>query len=229
MKESFNKKQLMLVILITALILILLFWLFPKISSEKVKEGLLAFGAWAAPLYVALFAILPGFFFPTPVLLLAAGAIWGLWRGVLYSFMGALINMTWMFFASRYVFKDKISHLVERKLSTKWQNRLRLPEQVKGKEAFLFLFILRITPFTPYGFTNYVSGLGSMKFSTYLAASILGFTPTILVYLNLGNQVLQADKSKLAWAVVFLLAMMVVCGLLTRYFYRTRIKEQELK
>lgn len=227
MKDSFNKKQLVLVVVLTVVALVLIFWLFPKISSEKIEEKLLAVGAWAAPLYVALFTILPGFFFPTPVLLLAAGAIWGLGRGVLYSFIGSIINMTWMFFASRYVFKEKISRLVERKLSDKWQRRLRLPEQVKGKEAFLFLFILRITPFTPYGFTNYVSGLGSMKYSTYLAASILGFTPTIMVYLNLGDQVFRADKSKLAWAVVFLIAMMVVCGLLARHFYRTRIKEKE--
>ena len=87
------------------------------ISSEALQAFLKDWGSWAPAGYMVLFAVLPVFFFPVAVLALAGGLLFGLWQGSIYTFLGAMINCTVMFFLARYVGREKIENLLQQKLS----------------------------------------------------------------------------------------------------------------
>ena len=95
------------------------------ISPEALQAFLKDWGSWAPAGYIVLFAVLPVFFFPVAVLALAGGLLFGLWQGSIYTFLGAMINCTVMFFLARYVGREKIENLLQQKLSAQWREKLK--------------------------------------------------------------------------------------------------------
>ena len=87
---------------VIAVMLLLGCYLGTLVSPQEIQTALRNLGSWAAVGYIGLFALLPAFFFPVAVLALAGGVMFGLWWGSLYTFIGAILNCTLMFFLARY-------------------------------------------------------------------------------------------------------------------------------
>ena len=181
------------------------------ITPEDLQTALVSLGGWAAPAYIGLFIVLPAFFFPVAVLALAGGLLFGLWWGSLYTFVGALLNCTLMFFLARYTGREKIEGLVQKKLSPRWQARL---SRLAGKEGFGLLILLRLIPAVPYNLINYAFGLTVMPFRIYLLASALGIIPGTLAFINLGDKAMDPTAPGFWMAVGLLLLLLVVTALL---------------
>lgn len=186
------------------------------ITPEDVQTALGSLGSWAAPTYIGLFVVLPAFFFPVAVLALAGGLLFGLWWGSLYTFVGALLNCTLMFFLARYVGREKIANLVRKKLSPQWQARL---SDLVGKRGFVLLVILRLIPAVPYNLINYAFGLTAMPFQIYLLASALGIIPGTLAFINLGDKAMDPTAPGFWLAVGLLLLLLVVTALLGKKYF----------
>ena len=116
---------------------------FSGVSAEGVRDALLRYGDLAPVIYMLLFAVLPAFFFPVAVLAFAGGLLFGLLWGSVYTFIGAVINCALMFFLARRIGREKIRALVQRKLPSVWQARLK---KAGGRKGFLLLIILRLIP-----------------------------------------------------------------------------------
>ena len=154
-----------------------LIWLFSMVDPADIQNFVAEFGLWAPAVYMGLFSLLPALFFPVAVLALAGGLLFGLWAGSIYTFLGAMINCTVMFWLARTVGYQKVKALVESKLSEKWQNRLNA---AAGREGFLLLIILRLIPAVPYNLINYAFGLTPMSYGAYLLASAQASFPVLL-------------------------------------------------
>lgn len=90
-------------------------------------------------------------------------ALFGFWKGYLYSCFCSVVGSTAIFLSIRYLFPNLFS-------STKMQKY----EQKVEKNGFLFVLSGRILPFLPTNLINIVSGLSSMKLSHFISATILG-------------------------------------------------------
>lgn len=191
-------------------------WAHSVITPEELHSALSGLGPWAALAYVGLFVLLPAFFFPVAVLALAGGLLFGLWWGSLYTFLGAVLNCTLMFFLARYVGREKIANLVRKKLSPQWQARL---SDLAGKRGFVLLVILRLIPAVPYNLINYAFGLTAMPFRTYLAASALGIIPGTLAFINIGDKALEPASPGFWLAVGLLLLLLAVTALLGKILF----------
>ena len=101
-----------------------LVWLFSQVEAADIQGFVAGFGPWAPAVYMVLFALLPAVFFPVAVLALAGGLLFGLWEGSIYTFLGAMVNCTVMFWLARTIGYEKVKAMVASKLSQKWQNRL---------------------------------------------------------------------------------------------------------
>ena len=102
MRGSSVKKKILAALLSVAVVAA--YWLlFSQVTAEDIQGLIEGFGAWAPIAYIGAFAVLPAFFFPVAVLALAGGLLFGLWKGSIYTFLGAMINCTVMFFLSRTV------------------------------------------------------------------------------------------------------------------------------
>ena len=183
-----------------------LIWLFSKVDPADIQAFVSGFDSWAPAVYIALFALLPAMFFPVAVLALAGGLLFGLWAGSIYTFLGAMINCTVMFWLARTVGYEKVKALVESRLSEKWQNRLNA---AAGREGFLLLIILRLIPAVPYNLINYAFGLTRMSYPAYLLGSALGIIPGTFVFINIGDKAMDVTSPGF-WVAIGLLVLLLV-------------------
>ena len=177
----------------------------------------------AAVCYIGLFTLLPAFFIPVAVLALAGGLLFGLVRGSIYTFVGALLNCALMFLLARHIGREKIRALVRKKLPQPWQGRM---EGLGGREGALLLVILRLIPAVPYNLINYAFGLTEMKLSVYLIFSAIGIIPGTLAFINIGDKALDPASSDFLIAIGLLIALLAVTALLGRKLY-PKEKEHE--
>lgn len=186
------------------------------ISPEQLRTLLLSWGSWASAGYILLFAVLPAFFFPVAVLALAGGLMFGLWKGSLYTFLGAVINCSVMFFLARYAGRKQVESLIQKKLDPRWQEKL---QGLEGRPGFLLLVVLRLIPAVPYNLINYAFGLTAMPFRTYLLASAIGIIPGTLAFINIGDKALDITSPDFWIAVGLLGALLAITGFLGKKYF----------
>ena len=209
------KKKITVILLAAAAVLI--YWLlFSRITAEDIQAVIEGFGPWAPMVYIGAFTLLPAFFFPVAVLALAGGLLFGLWKGSVYTFLGAMLNCTLMFVMSRTVGCSAVKAMVERKLSEKWQRRLA---SAGGKEGFLLLIVLRLIPAVPYNLINYAFGLTEMSYPAYLLGSAIGIIPGTLVFINIGDKAMDVTSPGFWIAIVLLALLLLVTTLLGKKLF----------
>lgn len=198
-------------------------YLAQAVTPQQLQSMLEGLGPMAALGYIALFSILPAFFFPVAVLALAGGLLFGLVWGSIYTFLGAILNCGLMFLMARYIGREKIRTMVQRKLPVQWQKRL---DGLGGKEGALLLIVLRLIPAVPYNLINYAFGLTEMKLSAYLLFSAVGIIPGTLAFINIGDKALDPASPDFGIAIGLLIALLVITALLGKKLY-PKEKEHE--
>ena len=194
------------------------------VTPQELQAALQGLGSWAAIGYIGLFTLLPAFFFPVAVLALAGGLLFGLWWGSLYTFLGAILNCTLMFFLARFSGRKQVEALIEKKLSPVWQQRLA---NLNSNGGFALLIILRLIPAVPYNLINYAFGLSAMKYSTYILASGIGIIPGTFAFINIGDKALDVTSSDFWIAIGLLLLLLAVTAALVKKLYPQNEKNGE--
>ena len=179
-----------------------------------------ALGVWGPVVFIAGYAVAVIGFVPASVLTLAAGAIFGVVRGVVYVFVAATVGAAGAFLVSRYVARAA----VERRIGG--NPRFAAVDRAVAAEGRKIVFLLRLSPVFPFTLLNYALGLTRVRFVDYLVAS-LGMIPGTLLYVYYGK--LAGDVAALAggaavekgagyWTVlaVGLVATVVVTTIVTR-------------
>src|SRR3954468_5189220 len=134
-------------------------------------------------LYVAVTSLsIPG----AAVLMLVAGAIFGLGLGALVVSFGAALGATIAFLISRFVLRDWVRG--------RYAAALERIDRGVQKEGALYLFTLRLIPAVPYFLINLLMGLTAMRARTFYWVSQLGMLPGTLVYANAGTQLAAIDS-----------------------------------
>lgn len=193
------------------------FFVIRNISLEEIKSWVLGHGAWAAVIYVATFVILPIFFFPVPVIVLAGGTIFGLFKGSLYTMIGVLINTPIMYFIGRFLLKDFVHKFVNNHMSAKLRSAL---ESTNQKVLSLVLFIIRLSPIFSYNLVNYISGVTEINFFPYILTTIAGVLPGVIVFINIGENVLKVGSKEFFISLSFLLLLVVISAIISKLFLK---------
>lgn len=193
------------------------FFVVRNISLEEIKAWVLGHGAWAAVIYVATFVILPIFFFPVPVIVLAGGTIFGLFKGSLYTMIGVLINTPIMYFIGRFLLKDFVHKFVNNHMSAKLRSAL---ESTNQKVLSLVLFIIRLSPIFSYNLVNYISGVTEINFLPYILTTIAGVLPGVIVFINIGENVLKVGSKEFFISLSFLLLLVVISAIISKLFLK---------
>lgn len=193
------------------------FFVIRNISLEEIKDWVLGHGAWAAVIYVATFVILPIFFFPVPVIVLAGGTIFGLFKGSLYTMIGVLINTPIMYFIGRFLLKDFVHRFVNNHMSAKLKSAL---ESTNQKVLSLVLFIIRLSPIFSYNLVNYISGVAEINFLPYILTTIAGVLPGVIVFINIGENVLNVGSKEFFISLSFLLLLVVISAIISKLFLK---------
>jgi len=145
-------------------------------------EGL---GVWGPIVFILGYAVATVAFVPGSLLTLAAGAIFGLARGTLYTLLGATLGAACAFLVARYLARRAI----ERKIAG--NARFAAIDKAVAGEGFKIVALLRLSPVFPFNLLNYALGLTRVRFLSYLAASA-AMLPGTLLYVYYGKVIFEA-------------------------------------
>jgi uncharacterized membrane protein YdjX (TVP38/TMEM64 family) len=137
-------------------------------------------GLWAPVVFIAGYAVATVAFVPGVLLTLAAGALFGLTRGTLYTFVGASLGACGSFLVARYVARGA----VERRLAA--YPRFAAIDHAVARAGLRIVFLLRLSPVFPFNVLNYALGLTRVRFVDYLVACV-GMLPGTFLYVYYGK------------------------------------------
>jgi len=140
-------------------------------------EGL---GFWGPVVFILGYAIAAVAFVPGSLLTLAAGAIFGLLKGTIYTLLGATLGSAAAFLVARYGARQRIERLIA------GNAKFAAIDKAVGREGFKIVALLRLSPVFPFNLLNYALGLTKVTFLQYLAAS-LAMLPGTLLYVYYGK------------------------------------------
>ena len=213
MKSKQKNLEKLIKIILTIFIVVASFFIIKYLPLERVRAIIKSGGAFAPLIYILLFSILPIFFFPVPILALAGGLAFGVWKGSFYTIIGASINCILMYLIAKYIGKEQVDRYLEKHLSEDVKKRIASKETDIG----FYLFVLRLTPIIPYNLINYMSGLLDIDLKKYIIISILGIMPGTAVYLNMGDKAINYKSKEFVLSVVFMVVLVILANLLTKY------------
>ncbi|HVM97637.1 MAG TPA: TVP38/TMEM64 family protein [Candidatus Acidoferrales bacterium] len=146
-------------------------------------------GVWGPIVFVLGYAAATVAFVPGSLLTLAAGAIFGLAKGVIYVFIAAMLGSAAAFLVSRYFARQAIEQRVAA------NPRFAAIDRAVGDQGRKIVFLLRLSPVFPFNLLNYGLGLTRVGFGDYLLASI-GMLPGTFLFVYYGK--LAGDVAALA-------------------------------
>lgn len=119
---------------------------------------------------------------------LTGGWLFGLWAGAALSILGATGGAGILFLFIRLVVGDT--------LRTRAGPYLRRMAEGFQRDAFSYLLSLRLIPVFPFWAVNLAPVLLGMRLRPYLAATLIGVTPSTIAYASIGDGLgLAADAA----------------------------------
>jgi uncharacterized membrane protein YdjX (TVP38/TMEM64 family) len=146
---------------------------------EALRSWLLGLGLSGVLFFMLILIVLT--FLPAPdwPLPVVAGYVYGFWAFPLTYFSIAFASML-AFFAARYLLRDKIRSLVNRR------PKYRKLDEAVADDGWQVVVLMRLSPIVPFNLQNYALGLTAIPFLQYLTATLIGIVPGIAIYVYFG-------------------------------------------
>ncbi|RBW46466.1 pyridine nucleotide-disulfide oxidoreductase [Psychromonas sp. B3M02] len=153
-----------------------------QFTSLREQSPVLVIGGFFL-LYVLVTALaLPG----AAILTLAAGALFGLFEGLVIASFASSIGALCSFLVSRYLLRDSLKQRFPERLSA-------IDEGIKKEGAF-YLFTLRLVPIFPFFLINLLMGVTALKSWTFYWVSQIGMLAGTFIFVNAGTQLAKIDS-----------------------------------
>lgn len=188
------------------------------ITEENIRYWLEQFRS-LGPLPGILLTFMKSFVPPLPTLLIVGvnGAVYGLWAGFIYSWIGMVLGCTVTFLLVREIGK---SAFVER-----WANKPRVQRSMVWirRNAFSYVFLLSIFPVGPFVIINVAAGIARMRLLSFLLAVGCGKAIMIFCVTYIGSNVEQFLEHPIRWGgvLLFIAASLWASRKLERHFTRS--------
>ena len=196
--------------------------LLPEVTSWVGEQG-----AAAPVLFAVVYAVATVLLVPGSLLTLAAGALFGVWKGTLIVLIAASFGATAAFLIARYLARERVARRVGR------DGRFAAIDRAIAASGLRIVMLLRLSPVVPFNLLNYALGITAVKLRDYVIACV-AMLPGTLLYVYYGRVIgdvaalaagVRAGRDATYYALlgVGLIATILVTALLTR------IARRELK
>ncbi len=183
--------------------------IFENASPDAIRDQVLSWGSWGPLIYVLLFTFVPLTLFPDAVLAIASGMAFGMGKGFILTWLGALMGGSLAFWLARLIGQEALE-----KLQTKLGHK---PHAVPMMKGFLSILILRLVPLVPFDVISYGAGLSHVRYRDFLGATAIGIIPGVCVYVNVGDKLFDCNSSQFYCAIALVISLAVVSSLGARY------------
>lgn len=168
---------------------------------QKMLAGMNGLGPWAAPAFVAVYALTAVLFVPSFIFTFGGGTLFGFW-GVPLALLGTGIGSASAFWIGRTFARKAVAQKFEN------HQTFRALEAAVQKKGWQIITLARLSPIFPFSVGNYAFGLTPLSIPAYALSSMLGTIPSASVYTYLGmlSGTLAAgssrDRGPLEWGLL---------------------------
>lgn len=158
------------------------------LSPLQVVQRMLAFmqnGIWGALIYVLLYAVRPLIVFPSTVLTLAGGFVFGPVLGVIYTVIASNISSTIAYFVGHFFGAGLLKDDGSDGLIQRYARRMR-------ENSFETVMVMRFI-FLPYDAVSYLAGFLRIKYLPFILATALGSIPGTMAFIGFGASIETFD------------------------------------
>jgi uncharacterized membrane protein YdjX (TVP38/TMEM64 family) len=189
-----------------------LLWMGPSQVAELLET--VAASRWGAAGFFVVYVIAIVFLLPGTVGTLTTGALFGFAGGFPLAIAAQTVGAVLSFIVARTFGRKGCQELLN--------GRLTPLDHWFGQRDFLTILILRMVPVMPFNVLNYGSGLGSIRLSRYVPATVLGLLPGTAV------TTLAASRAKDPTDPVFIVAavLLAVSVAIGSWWARRLIKQR---
>jgi uncharacterized membrane protein YdjX (TVP38/TMEM64 family) len=151
-------------------------WLAPAVL--KLAE----IGPWAPVLFILLYIVAAVTLAPAFFLTVAAGAMFGVWRGSIIVFIAASLGAS-----AVYAVGTRVARFGWIKRVTRDPRVAAVRAAIQGDSRWI-MFLLRLSPLVPYNVLNYALVLSGVRYVDF-AIALVGMIPAIIMYTYYGKVV----------------------------------------
>jgi uncharacterized membrane protein YdjX (TVP38/TMEM64 family) len=171
-------------------LLVFLIVLAQRAPAERTIAWIEGLGGWGPAVLAALYVPLTVVCFPSLVLNIGAGALFGIPIGILTSVVGSTFGALAAFVTSR--------ELVRHGLGTRWRDdrRVRALDATLERDGFRMVVLSRLALGIPFNLLNYAYGLTRVAVRDFALGSLVGMLPFRVVYVYLGSLLGTAAGTK---------------------------------
>ena len=193
-----------LAIALLALVIILYFSQYSKLSTENIRDFLSSFGMWAPLAFGIVYIAASPIPFMATVLSTTGGVLFGPLRGTLYTIVIATISALVPFTLSRQLGKEWVAaKLKGKKLDS-------VVSDTSQQYGFVLVLLTRLIPVLPWEIQNYVLGITNVSVWNYILGILVGTIPGTFSLVYLGDSLTNLSANRLWVAVGFNVATLVV-------------------
>ncbi|WP_419741801.1 TVP38/TMEM64 family protein [Paraclostridium dentum] len=186
------------------------------IGPNDIQKYVTSFGKLAPLVYIVMFALVPLTLFPDSILAIGGGIIFGLYKGYIYTLVGALIGASLSFYISRKLGRNFVKKITKEKLD--------YIEEMINTKGFFVILLLRLIPLFPFDVISYGAGLTNIKYRDFIFATIVGTIPGILVFTNIGAQSVDIGSNSFYLSIMALILLILSSIVLKNKFINTQKK-----
>lgn len=142
-----------------------------------------SWGVWSPVVFIAAYVGATVLVMPGSVLTMAAGIIFGVWKGTAIALLAATLGGAAAFLVSRYLAHEWVQKRLEGK-------GVRLNERI-ALGGFSFVVWCRLIPLIPFNLFNYACGLTALSLKDFILGSMVGMIPGAFAFVSIGGAVAQ--------------------------------------
>ena len=183
-------------------------------------------GAWGPAMALGLFMVLGLLAFPVNVLIVATAAAFGIWPGLLYAAVGALVSAFLTYLVGRRAGPDVLRKFMGPRIN-------RISRSI-ARNGIMAVTMVRLMPVAPFTLVNLVAGAIRIPMLDYMAGTALGLAPGLLLMTALGDRLLRIMQDpSLADIIGFVLVLVAWAALsyglqmLVGWFRRRSAQKEE--
>ncbi|MGB3202353.1 MAG: TVP38/TMEM64 family protein [Nodosilinea sp.] len=186
-------------------------------------------GAIAPLAFILLYIVITVAFVPASVVTLGAGVVFGVIKGSMLVFVGAMLGATAAFLVGRYVARDWVASRIANR------PRFQVIDDAIARDGRKIIFLLRLSPVFPFNLLNYSLGLSQISLKDYVIGST-GMLPGTIMYVYLGSLVGNlatlgadnGDQSSEAATIQWIIRIVGLVATVAVTLYVTRIARRAL-
>jgi len=172
------------------------------LRPKEIRAVIQSAGPIGPVLYVLIYSIAPTFFFPSWVLTVSGGMVFGPLWGMMLTLIGATMGATVAFTVARTLGRGTIARVLK--------GQFKELDDEAGANGFKVIFLLRLIPLVPFDVLDYMAGLSKIKIRDFILGTFLGIIPGTFAYVYLGTSLVTFGTWQFASAVGLLVLLALI-------------------